>query len=302
MIRAAISRLEAELTQAAPLMASQVSQWLRHLAQAQEPEAYFQNPIGFPLLRLPDWLEKTLQPAPSPAFQSDLVYSSVNGYYYIRLLDNVMDGHATVERELLPAAGFFHTQFQLIYQRYFDPTHPFWEFFKQTWFHSAEATIQDHTLTQLNPDQFRQFASQKVGAGKIPLAAVCHYYGQVEALGAWLRFFDAFGAWHQMWNDLFDWNKDQKYGTRTYFLSEADRRKHPNESVAAWVVREGFVWGVATLHDWMGEVKTLASALQSPDLMAYLAWREHEVVRQAENLANGLQHLGKLAAAMPAGR
>src|SRR6185369_11102253 len=122
--------------------------------------------IGFPLLRLPWWLEKTLRPQPVLTFQADLVYSSMNGYYYIRLLDNVMDGHATVEHRLLPAAGFFHSQFQISYQPYFGSAHPFWNFFKQTWFQSAEVTLRDAALVDVDLPHFRQIASQKVCAGK----------------------------------------------------------------------------------------------------------------------------------------
>jgi hypothetical protein len=294
----ALTRLANELGQAAPALAAQVTGWLRQLAQAEQPAAYFKNPIGFPLLRLPWWLEKTLHP-PKLAFQADIVYSSVNGYYYVRLLDNVMDGHATVERSLLPAAGFFHTQFQMVYQGYFDPAHPFWNFFKQVWFQSAEVTFRDAGLQEVSLDQFRALASQKVCAGKIPLAAVCHYYERLDRLDAWLKFIEAFGAWHQMWNDLFDWNKDLKYGACTYFLSEAERQRRAGESIAAWVVRDGFEWGSATLQTWMANLKRLAGPLDSPDLLAYLAGREHRLWQQKAALADSLDHLTQLAAVMP---
>lgn len=295
-----MARLEAELARSAPIMAGQVSHWFRQLAQSEQPADYFKNPIGFPVVSLPWWLGKTLHPTPTGAFHSDLVYSTMNGYYYIRLLDNVMDGHTTVERELLPAAGFFHTQFQIIYQRYFEPAHPFWDFFKQTWFHSAEMTICDARLSDIDLDHFRQIASQKVCAGKIPLAAVGYACDRADVLARWLDFHDTLGAWHQLWNDVFDWNKDLKYGTRTYFLSEAERRKRPTESAAAWIVRQGFEWGIATLHEWLIQLKQAATPLNSPDVMAYLDWRAANLRQQHAAVADGLRHLEKLAAAMPA--
>ena len=295
-----MQRLELEMAQAAPIMAGHVSQWLRYLAQSEQPADYFKNPIGFPLLGLPWWLEKTLHSDPPSTLQADLIYSTMNGYYYIRLLDNVMDGNATVERKLLPAAGFFHAQFQLIYQRYFEPAHPFWDFFKQTWFHSAEVTIHDARLSQISLDQFRCIAGQKVCAGKIPVAATCYYHDRTDILPAWEDFFDALGAWHQMWNDVFDWNKDLTYGTQTYFLSEADRRKRPDESAAAWIVRQGFEWGIATLQDWMTNLTNLARPLNSPGLMAYLDWRAADLEQRHASAAKGLHHLAKLAVAMSA--
>ena len=145
IINAAVSRMHAEMEQAAPFLAQQVSNWLTDLCDGK-PEAYFKHPLGFPMLLFPWWLEKTLHQNPDTAFQADLVYSTINGYYYIRLIDNLMDDHATVELKLLPALGFFHVQFQAAYQRHFDHHHPFWEFFKTAWFYSAEVTIKDANL------------------------------------------------------------------------------------------------------------------------------------------------------------
>ncbi len=297
LLTTAITRLEHEMAQATPVMAGQVSRWMRQLAQSPQPEDYFKHPIGFPLLRLPWWLETTIR-APELSFQSDLIYSTVNGYYYIRLLDNVMDGHATVERQLLPAAGFFHTQFQSAYQRYFEQGHPFWAFFAQTWFHSAEVTFRDASLEDITLAQFQRIAGQKVCAGKIPLAAVCYRCERQDLIAPWSQFVDALGAWHQMWNDVFDWSKDVRHGTRTYFLSEAERRKEVDEAVAAWVVREGFEWGVVTLQDWMQALKEQAGDLNSPDLFGYLEQRGAMLREQRDELADSLSQLARLAVAM----
>jgi hypothetical protein len=297
LLAAALARLEREMALAAPIMAERMSGWMRQLARSPRPEDYFNNSIGFPLLRLPWWLEATFH-APDPTFQADLVYSTVNGYYYIRLLDNVMDGHTTVERQLLPAAGFYHTQFQSAYQRYFEPRHPFWAFFEQTWFRSAEVTVLDASLDSLTLAQFQQIAGQKVCAAKIPLAAVCHRYERAGLLEPWSQFVDALGAWHQMWNDVFDWHKDLTYETRTYFLSEAGRRKRPDEPAAAWVVREGFDWGVATLQAWMQTLKEQARGLSSPGLLRYLEQRDTMLQEQKDALADHLSSLSRLAVAM----
>ncbi|MGQ0602164.1 MAG: hypothetical protein ACT4QE_10790 [Anaerolineales bacterium] len=298
LLTAAIERLQTEMKAATPSLAEPVAAWMLTLAATPQPEDYFKNPIGFPLLLLPWWLESTIHPEPALAFQSTLVYSTVNGYYYIRLLDNVMDGHMTVELKLLPAAGFFHTQFQSAYQPFFDAAHPFWKHFTQTWFHSAEVTARDAGLSALSRAEFQRYASQKVCAVKIPLAAVCYRYRRLDLLEPWSRFVDAFGAWHQWWNDVFDWSKDLRHGTGTYVLSEAERRKRLDESVAAWVVREGFDWGIAALHEWMAEARTLAGPLNSPDLMMYLGRREAMLEQQRIEVAEGLRRLAKLSAVM----
>ena len=53
---------------------------------------YFLHPVAFPLMLLPWWLERQLREQYSTSFQEDLIISNASLYYYIRLVDNVMDG------------------------------------------------------------------------------------------------------------------------------------------------------------------------------------------------------------------
>lgn len=297
-LSAALARLRAELSRSAPVLAERVWAWLQQLAASSEPADYFRHPLAFPALSLPHWLAQSLYPDSNAPLAADIVYSTVNGYYYIRLVDNVMDGHVTVERELLPAAGFFHTQFQGAYQAHFAAGHPFWEVFRETWFHAAELTLRDALLTDVDEAVFWQVAGQKVSAVKIPLTAVAFFYNQPERLPSWLRFVERLGGWHQMWNDVFDWHKDLKYGARTYFLAEAARRQHADETPAAWAVREGVAWGLATLNDWLTDLHDLARPLQSAPLLAYLAERETLLREKREQLLADLGRWARLAQAL----
>src|ERR687886_2061201 len=95
LIRSAFERLEAELHQAMPRMASHVLAWMQRLAGSRPLEAYFLHPDAFPMLLLPWWVEETLPGDPDIDFQADLIFSTINIYYAIRLIDNVMDGDAT---------------------------------------------------------------------------------------------------------------------------------------------------------------------------------------------------------------
>lgn len=296
LISIALTRLHTEMSEAAPVMAQHVTRWMEHLAGSTPPENYFKHPQAFPSLLLPWWLEKSFGQAPDLGFQADLVYSTINGYYAIRLADNLMDGHATVELQLLPALNFFQTQFQAAYQPYFVAGHPFWDFFRAAWFHSAEVTLQDALLTELDAVQFEQIAAQKTSAAKIPLAAVCHRYGQLDRLEPWSRLVDLLGCWHQFLNDLFGWHRDYERRTATYFLSEAERRRWPDEPVLSWVAREGFAWGMVQAQGWMSALQVLAQGLDSPELIAYLKSREAMLQKQAAEASAGLVALGKLAA------
>jgi hypothetical protein len=294
LIIQAISRLNFEMEQTAPAMAQQVLPWLKQLAGQAQPDDYFKHPLAFPALLLPWWAEQSLVKQPDLAFQADLAYSTINGYYYIRLIDNLMDGHATIELELLPALNFFHTQFQTAYQPYFISGHPFWNFFQAVWFRSGEAAMQDANLTDIDETLFSQIAAQKVCAAKIPLAAVCYRYERPDLIDPWSRFVDLLGCWHQMHNDLFDWSRDEARQTCTYFLSEARRRRNPDEPVAGWVARAGFTWAIGKLQGWLVELKKQAGALDNLHLLDYLASREAMLLKQKDKVAPGLQHLARI--------
>ncbi len=289
-----VSRLQTELVQAAPATANSVLPWMGALAGSDQPDRYFKHPAAFPFLLLPWWLEESIRGKPDTAFQADLIYSAINGYYYIRLIDNLMDGHATTELQFLPVLGFFHTQFQIVYQRYFTGEAPFWDLFKEVWFQSAEAAIKDGALIELDEKQFEQTAAQKSCAAKIPLVAVCCRYHRPDLIQPWFQWVDLFGCWHQFFNDLFDWPRDHTRQNCTFFLSEAERRRNKDELVAGWVAREGFEWAIEKLQGWMSALRRSGSALNSPALIAYLDTRQRMILKQQQEVAQGLQALAKI--------
>ena len=290
----AVERILSEMRPSAPYMAQQAADWFTRLAGGSRPAAYFLHPLAFPMLHLPWWMEQTVDPSPDVEFQADLVYSSVNGYYFIRMIDNVMDGHSTVEPKLLPMLGFFHLHFHAVYERYFPHNHPFWAQFSAIAIQSAESALRDAALTEIDLDTFVAVSGAKVAGGKIPLAAVAHRYGQPHRFDAWQAFYDRLGCWHQLYNDLFGWVKDLDHQTPSYFLSEGRRRKRPTESEGAWVIREGFAWAVELLDTWLGELSQLAEELHSPALTGYLHQRRVRMRQQSAQVVQMFERLGSL--------
>lgn len=293
----AMQRLQAELVATTPQMAGPVADWMQALAGGAEPAAYFSHPLAFPTLQLPGWVARSLGGETDAAFQEDLAYSSINGYYFIRMIDNVMDGEATVEARLLPVLAFFHSEFQGVYQARFEAGHPFWALYRRVWLGTAEAAVVDGRLDAISLEAFEQASARKVGAALIPVAAVCHRLGRVDRIGPWSELVHRLGKWHQMLNDSFDWHKDSVHGNRTHFLSEAQRLKHPDESPMAWVVRCGFDGACDTLRVWMRETQAVAGALDCPPLVQYLAERAGQFEVQARRARAALRVLGPLAAA-----
>ena len=195
IVDAALARLHAGMAEAAPFMAPRVAAWMRDAGRERvEPAERFKHPESFPMLLLPWWLESALRPAPDPSFQEDLVFSTLNGYLFIRLIDNVMDGHSTVEPGLLPALALFHTGFEAPYHRTFEPGHAFWPIFRSVWFASADATVEDASSTHIGHEAFVRVAARKTCAVKIPLAAVCYRCGRPDLMAPWWQFAD----WRQI--------------------------------------------------------------------------------------------------------
>jgi hypothetical protein len=97
-----------------------------------------------------------------------------------------------------------------------------------------------------------------------------------------------------MYNDVFGWLGDFQNQTPTYFLSETHRRKQRDETPAAWIAREGFAWASHLLREWLGELQALASGLNSPDLEAYLRFREKLYIKQCEAIQARLEQLAQL--------
>jgi hypothetical protein len=298
IVAAALARLRISVECGTPFMGQCILEWLGSLYPNHSLQEYCTHPDAFPLLLTPWWLEKTLRETLDTSFQLDLVYSSMNMYYHLRLIDNLMDGDVPTNRNLLPALGFFHTEFQTPYHRHFGHEHPFWDYFAKVWFHSAEVTMLDGSMSDFDSTQFEKIAAQKLCAAKIPLAAVCYKYGRTDVLPAWSCFLERYALWSQMLNDTFDWLKDSQHKAGTFFLSEARRRKSPDESLTEWVIREGFGWAMARLEALMYELRALANDLKNPSILEHLDTRAATLARKRDRVFEGLLSLAKLRDAL----
>jgi hypothetical protein len=273
MVNDACLRIQAELMRGAPFLAEPVCGWMSHLSPTSDAAEYFLQPRTFPLLLLPWWAARTFAAEPDREFLADVVYSTVNGYYYIRLLDNLMDGHGTVELKILPATAFFHTEFQAAYHKYFDAAHPFWDIFRSAWFSGSDAVAREFDLDRIDEAEFERVTVVKLAGARIPLAAVAFRHDAGERLQCWEEFALALARWSQMEDDLFDWHDDLRRGKTSHFLTEA-RRHQGLETVEAWVIREGFQRGIASLQRELDALRHLVPPLNSPDVIRYLNLRQ----------------------------
>ncbi|HJQ64978.1 MAG TPA: class 1 isoprenoid biosynthesis enzyme [Gemmatimonadales bacterium] len=298
-IDTAFARMKARL-RATPQLSERVFAWLERLSPTDDPAEYFRQRRTLPILTLPEWVGKTLGAKADDAFYDDLTYSTITGYCHIRLLDDVMDTDPNADPSLLPAAGFFHAEFQQAYAKYFEPEHPFWEWFPNLWFGAVEATVMDARLKTVTLEQFQRVAALKVSPAKIPIVATCLRHGKPDALPARLALCDRLGAIAQMTDDVFDWQDDlEDQGRTTYFLSEAKRRRKRKEPATAWILREGFAWGVASIESWYEVLADDARALGGLELVRHLDTERAVLAERAEQLIPGYRTLATLADVWP---
>ena len=293
-VREAVARVLARMRRELPHVGGEVASWAASLTRGEEPERYFLHPEAFPIFFFPWAMERTLTGQIDLRRQALLADAQVHGYYFVRMIDNVMDGEAGPEVQLLPALAHLHHEFERVYARLFSPEHPFWEAFGAHWRAGAIAAIRDQGLEQPDEAAFCEIAGRKVCAGKLPLAAVAHLCGRADALPTWERLYDRFGCWHQLQDDLFDWSKDSGDGLSTWFLAEAERRRGSDESLADWVSREGFAWGLSVLGEWMQGLRQSADDAGSAELAAYFAARDRRLAARAGELEADVDRLSRL--------
>lgn len=273
----AAQRVVADIGETA--LAGETLRWIARRCDAAQLERYVAHPEAMPLLALPWWLEKSLRGEADAEFQACLMTSSVHGYFFIRMLDDLMDGHE-IDRACLPALHLFSFRFQSNYFRYFPSGDPFWDFFERNLAATAEAVSADFRLQQVSAADFLAITARKSAAALIPVAAVCCRYGRLDLMPKWEEFLTLFSRWHQMRDDIVDWSEDFESGHATWILGEALARKAHDETVPVWMGRNGLAWGAEVMTGWMREIKAVASGLNSPELTVYLEAREATFARQ----------------------
>lgn len=278
---------------AAPQTLQTLRSWLASLFGPVAPDTVFTRADAFPLLLLPWWLESSVR-QPDVSLQRELATSSISGYLYIRLIDNLMDGDGPGDASMLPTLSLLHTQFTEPFRKWFGHPHPFWEEFQGIWFETAEVTVRDSMFDSIDRLQFETISARKTGAAKIPVAATAYTLDQSSLLPDWYRFIDRFGCWHQMVNDLFGFHKDLRFGNTTYLLSEGRREVGSGESIESWFYRKGFNWAVQQLDGWMDELRSIGAGIGSSDVLAYLDARHVFLHDQAARVRSGLEALAEI--------
>lgn len=292
-------RVRGELARYAHRSAGALDDWIGRQSLGEASEGCFHDKRAYFLL-IPWFLELGVRGDVDLEFQRALAYSSVNGYYYARLLDDIGDGHSPASAPLLPLSAFFHFNFQSAYFPWFEASSPFWDFFERTWIGMADATAAGFSVDHYTESDFSDVTVQKVAAVYIPAAAVCYRYDE-NGLAPWLEFYSRFTHFQEMLDDFCDWQEDLAAGRPSYLLCEAARRKQSTESIAAYMVVDGLPWGYSKLRMFHDMARAAAVSLNSPPLNAYLNHRLEELEDLWRSIRDGLGPLSRLASVLEEG-
>jgi hypothetical protein len=285
----AFQRFDENLRAALPRTTPHLLQYLQGVPT--RPEQIF-DVRNFPHFLLPYWFSPRAEKVADAEFQIDLLYSSINGYYFIRLCDNIADNDSRQElRKLAPCTLYFDSEAIRPYRKYFPTAHKFWNLFDGLLAQQAEASAADGLLEDVDAETFACLSSRKFTGTKIPMSAVRFRYRGLESeFEQWLRLVDCLGNFAQFSNDFFDWHHDPTFGIITYLSSEW-RRRAPGDSVTTWFLREGFDWGVAELKSRFHNVTIQSQALRNDAVMDWVIRRGRALDDDIDKVRSGLKLL-----------
>jgi len=287
LISNALLRFDANLRAALPRTAPQLLKFLHSVPTRPEQVLSVR---AFPHFVLPYWLSPARARGADAEFQTDVIYSTISGYYSIRLCDNIADNDSSPElRKFAPCAAYLDSEFIRPYMKYFPTTHEFWSVFDEFWAKQAEASVADSLLDDVDEATFASLSSKKFTATKIPIVAVQFRYREtLTSFEQWLRFVDCLGDFAQFSNDFFDWHHDSKYRITTYVSSESKRRA-PRNTVTEWFLNEGLDWGVAELKLRFDNVKLQATALGNKAVLDWVTARGRTLDSDIGKACSGLE-------------
>ena len=294
LVEAGATRLERAIRTETPTLAGPALEWMRSLTLTGRLADYFRHPFRFPMLRLPGWAVEPEAPYHRELL-ADTTYSTMAGYYHIRLLDDLVDRQPGPPLELLPLAALFHTEFQSAYLPHFSAESPFWPVFRSRWLRLADATAVRPAPETDQVAALLTRATATVGAVVIPLRALTLGMGVPERFERWEPVVLELARIDQLIDDVLDWQPDAERNQPNLLLAEGTRRARPGEASAAWVVREGYRWGLAAVRERLDRLWPEAAALGSLPLLDFLASRRGAADTLKQETSAGLDQLASLA-------
>jgi hypothetical protein len=285
LVRDSAARLLRRLNRTMPSAAALFRRWLLELLDGSPLSKLLLWRDRFPMLQLPLWVDASL--ARRPAFQlyRDLTYSTISGYLFIRLVDELMDANRPTDVRLLSGAGFLHWEFHQAYVEHVPSRSPFWARCRRLWYQSGEAIALESQLSSINRRIFTRIAEGKLGPALIPVIAICLSRRRPRAIQGWMTTVRHLSRFEQLLDDTLDFHEDLHRGAATYMLSTYRRRRRRGELPVSWYFRDGMPWSFRRLFDELRRLKQRAERQKCVGLQVHLA-RRADLLRQLKAVSS----------------
>ncbi|MDI3288382.1 hypothetical protein [Polyangium sp. 15x6] len=207
------------------------TRFLRAIAEGTTSHrSYFSGPLAPPLLYMPLWLADRLAsegalPARAEASIVPILAATMQGYFYVRIQDDLLDDPARADPELLLLGNACFAGMALAYTEALGPRAP--AFFQA--FDRAFAAFSRLTLAELRVVRgdapyaealFEEHAG-KVAFARVPLLAVAALADALHLEAAITTLVDRLGVTYGLANDVLGWPRDLRAGHRTHLLAQA---------------------------------------------------------------------------------
>lgn len=196
---------------------------------ASSHRSYFSNPLAPPLLYMPLWLRDGLakrgRPVPSDDAMIELLAGTMQGYFYIRIQDDVLDDSKRADAELLLLGNACLSFMISAYTEALGGgVAPFWQAFGRAFADFSRLTlVEQRAVVDDAPYPTESFVAHadKVAFARVPLLAVALLADAPELEANIRALVHHLGVAYGLTNDALGWPRDVDAGHRTYMLAEA---------------------------------------------------------------------------------
>lgn len=272
--------------------------------------SYFSpNPVGLPLVQLPQWAATYARrrgATITPATVANLVEAAAVGFLHVRAQDDWFDEEVGEPGVVMMLSDALFVRHQALLAREVPRDSTFWELFEEVWLGYGDAMLFERRVHK-GERAHDAAAFRRVLARSRPLvlppAAALFAAECARAVEALEGFVAALVSGHQLFADLLDAEKDRANGNTTHVLFRLYERiggDHQAPALrAALYGSGGFDAVVSDALEELARAERAANALGMPEAVDFVKWRARRMteirVKAFEAFFSALRRVGSSA-------
>jgi len=218
------------------------ARFLRSVAEGTTSHrGYFSGPLAPPLLYLPLWLARRLSTegaltAHAEAAVTPLLAGTMQGYFYVRIQDDLLDDPARADPELLLLGNACFAGMVLAYTEALGPrAAAFFQAFDRAFSAFSRLTLAEQRVVRGDgpyPEALFEEHAGKVAFARVPLLAVAALADALHLEPSITALVDHLGVAYGLANDALGWPRDLRAGHRTHLLALAGLERADLDALA----------------------------------------------------------------------